>query len=592
MDYIAPVKEMLFTMHALADLPALCALPAFHEVSPELAQAILDEAAKFSTEVLSPLNPIGDKHPSFLKENSVTTPAGFKSAFTQFAQAGWQGLVHPTHCGGQGLPKLLASACGEMLASANLAFSLCPMLTDGVIEALLIVASPDQQQRLIPPLLSGVWTGTMNLTEPQAGSDLARVRCRAERQEDGRYKLFGTKIFITYGEHDFADNILHLVLARTSDAPAGVKGLSLFIVPKFVIQADGSLGERNDVQCVSLEHKLGIHASPTAVLQFGEHEGAWAELIGVENRGLEHMFIMMNAARFAVGMQGVAMSERAYQAAVTYAKQRIQGTDLLDPKSPVAIIQHPDIRRILMTMRAITEGARSMAYVVAVACDLARHHPDEKVRQENKAFYELMVPVVKGYCTEAAVQVASLGLQVYGGMGYIEETGVAQYYRDVRITTIYEGTTAIQANDLINRKTLFDKGAALRQLCQKIIETEMILCDGDSEMQAMAQRLTEARKTLELVVEYVLTHGKTDKLAVFSGSVPYLQLLGIVVSGWQLARAMILAKQRYADDEQFYQAKIITAQFFSQVVLNQVQGLGDSIIQGGQTAYALDIAQF
>lgn len=592
MDYIAPVKEMLFTMNALADLPALSVLPAFEDASPELAQVILDEAAKFSNEVLSPLNPIGDKNPSFLKENCVITPPGFKSAFAQFTEAGWQGLVHPTHCGGQGLPKLLASACGEMLASANLAFSLCPMLTDGVIEALLTVASSEQQQRLIPPLLSGAWTGTMNLTEPQAGSDLARVRCRAERQEDGRYKLFGTKIFITYGEHDLAENILHLVLARTSDAPAGVKGLSLFIVPKFVIQADGSLGERNDVQCVSLEHKLGIHASPTAVLQFGEHEGAWAELIGAENRGLEYMLIMMNAARFAVGMQGVAISERAYQAAVTYAKQRVQGTDLLDPKSPVAIIQHPDIRRILMTMRAITEGARSMAYVVAAASDLARHHPDEKIRQENKAFYELMVPVVKGYCTEAAVQVASLGLQVHGGMGYIEETGVAQYYRDVRITTIYEGTTAIQANDLINRKTLFDKGAALKKLCQKIIETEMILCHGDSDMQAVAQRLTEARKTLERVVEYVLTHNAIDKMAIFSGGVPYLQLLGIVVSAWQLARAMIWAKQRYADNEQFYQAKIITAQFFSQAILNQVQGLGDSILHAGQTACALDIDQF
>jgi alkylation response protein AidB-like acyl-CoA dehydrogenase len=479
-----------------------------------------------------------------------------------------------------------------MLASANLAFSLCPMLTDGVIEALLTVATPEQQQRLIPPLLSGAWTGTMNLTEPQAGSDLARVRCRAERQEDGRYKLFGTKIYITYGDHDLADNILHLVLARTADAPAGVKGLSLFIVPKYLMHADGALGERNDVQCISLEHKLGIHASPTAVLQFGEHEGAWAELIGVENRGLEYMFIMMNAARFAVGMQGVAMSQRAYQAAVAYAKQRIQGTDLLDPKSPVAIIQHPDIKRILMTMRALTEGARSMAYVVAAACDLAHHHPEEKVRQENKAFYELMVPVVKGYCTETAVQVASLGLQVHGGMGFIEDTGVAQYYRDVRITTIYEGTTAIQANDLINRKTLLDKGAALQQLCQKIIATEKDLCDGDRDMQAIALRLSEARKTLERVVEYVLAHSKTDKLAVFAGSVPYLQLLGIVVSGWQLARAMILAKQRYADDEHFYQAKIITAQFFVQTILNQVHGLGDSIMQAGQITGALDIAHF
>ena len=592
MNYNAPIKDMLFVINELADLPGLSQLPALQDTSPELTQAVLTEAAKFSHEILAPLNKVGDRHPCTWKEGAVTTAPGFKEAFAQFCAAGWQGVVHPQDAGGQGLPKLIATACTEIFNAANLSLSLCSLLNDGVIEALLTVGTPAQQQRYIPNLLSGKWTGTMDLTEPQAGSDLALIRTQAKPQANGQYKIFGTKIFISYGEHDMAENIIHLVLARTPNAPPGVKGISLFLVPKFLLNDDGSVGARNDVHCVALEHKLGIHASPTAALQFGDHGGALGELVGSENRGLECMFILMNMARFSVGLQGIGVAERAYQKAVTYAKERVQGCDLSGTPGAVPIIHHPDIKRMLMTMRALTEGARAMAYIVAAAYDRARHDSDEQIRKEQRAFYELMIPVVKGYSTEKAIEITSLALQVHGGMGFIEETGVAQYYRDARITSIYEGTTAIQANDLVNRKTLHDGGAAVRALCERIAHTEHLLKQRGDDCQAVAVALSRGRESIERVLHFVLMHIKSDTKAVFAGSVPYLLLLGLVTSAWQLGRAMMVAQDKFAQDPVFYGAKITTAQFFSQTILCHATSLADAITHGGVTANALSVEQF
>jgi alkylation response protein AidB-like acyl-CoA dehydrogenase len=454
MSYVAPVKDMLFCMKELAGLEAVAAMPGFEDAGLDTAEAVLEECANFNQGVVAPLNEGGDRNPSSWKDGVVTTSPGFKEAFRQFGEGGWQGLQHPAEFGGQDLPKTIGAACIEMLNSANMSFALCPLLTDGAIEALLTAGTPEQQALYLPKMISGAWTGTMNLTEPQAGSDLALVRTRAEPQADGSYRIFGTKIFITYGEHDMATNIVHLVLARLVGAPEGVKGISLFIVPKFVPTPDGTPGVRNDVQCVSIEHKLGIKASPTAVLQFGDGGGATGYLVGQENRGLEYMFIMMNAARYAVGIQGIAVAERAYQKAAAFAHERIQSRPV-DGSLPGSgpIIHHPDVRRMLMTMRAYTEGCRAMALVAAAAFDAAHRHPDAEVRKENQLFYEFLVPLVKGYSTEMSIEVASLGVQVHGGMGFIEETGAAQYLRDARILTIYEGTTAIQANDLVGRKT-------------------------------------------------------------------------------------------------------------------------------------------
>ena len=463
MTYRAPLKDMLFDLQELAGIEELARLPAFADAGLDTARAVLEECARFNEDVIAPLNVEGDRHPPTFEAGRVTTTPGFAAAFRQFCEGGWQGLQHPVEFGGQGLPKLIQAACQEMVQSANPSFGLCPMLTDGAIEALLTAGSQEQKQTWLPKMLAGTWTGSMNLTESQAGSDLSLVRTRAQPQADGSYRVFGTKIFITWGEHDMAENIVHLVLARVAGAPEGVKGISLFIVPKFLPKADGTPGERNDVHCVSIEHKLGIHASPTAVLQFGDHGGAVGWVVGEENRGLEYMFIMMNAARFAVGVQGIAVAERAYQKAVAYARERVQSRPVDGSSAQAAtIIHHPDIRRMLMTMRACTQGCRALALATAAAHDVAHAHADAAVRKEQQAFHEFMVPVVKGFSTEMSQDVASLGVQVHGGMGYIEETGAAQYFRDARILTIYEGTTAIQANDFVGRKTARDGGATAR----------------------------------------------------------------------------------------------------------------------------------
>ncbi|SMG15911.1 acyl-CoA dehydrogenase [Paraburkholderia susongensis] len=596
MSYTAPIKDMLFVMQELAGLEDIARLPGFEDANLDTAQAVLDESAKLCGEVLAPLNVDGDRNPSSWKDGVVTATPGFREAFRQFSEGGWQGVQHPLDYEGQGLPKLIATPCVEMLNASNLSFALCPLLTDGAIEALLTAGSEAQKQTYVPKLISGEWTGTMNLTEPQAGSDLALVRTRAEPQADGSFKLFGTKIFITWGEHDMAKNIAHLVLARTPSAPEGVKGISLFIVPKFLVNEDGSLGERNDVHCVSIEHKLGIKASPTAVLQFGDHGGAIGQLIGEENRGLEYMFIMMNAARFAVGMQGVAISDRAYQKAVAYAKERVQSRPVDgSAKQPVAIIQHPDVRRMLSTMRGLTEASRALAYVAASHCDLAHRHPDEATRAAHQAIYEYLVPIVKGWSTELSIDVASLGVQVHGGMGFIEETGAAQYYRDARILPIYEGTTAIQANDLIGRKTLRDGGKVAKELLAGIAQTvDALGAQQGPAFASMKTQLAQGQRAMSAVVDFVVANAKGDPNAVFAGSVPYLKLAGIVLGGWQMARAMLAAAVRRDADPAFHDAKIATARFYAEHVLPQAAALEVAIVsaKGGEGVLALSEDQF
>lgn len=596
MSYTAPLKDMLFDIEHLANIGEIAKLPGFEDAGLETAQAVLEECARFNQDVIAPLNVAGDRNPSSFKDGEVTTTAGFKEAFAQYVSGGWQGLQHPADFGGQGLPKTIGAACGEMLNSANMSFALCPLLSDGAIEALLTAGSDELKATYLEKLVSGQWTGTMNLTEPQAGSDLALVRSRAEPQPDGSYKVFGTKIFITYGEHDMAENIVHLVLARVSGAPEGVKGISLFVVPKFLLNADGSPGARNDVHCVSIEHKMGIKASPTAVLQYGDHGGAVGYLVGQENRGLEYMFIMMNSARYAVGMQGIAIAERAYQHAVAYARERVQSRPVDGSiNASAAIIHHPDVKRMLMTMRAYTEGCRAMASVAAAAYDAAHHHPDADARKQNQAFYEFMVPLVKGYSTEMSLEVTSLGVQVHGGMGFIEETGAAQYYRDAKILTIYEGTTAIQANDLVGRKTARDGGQTAKAIAAQIEKTEAELAKSDSAAaKAVLKRLKAAREAFVEVVDFVAGQTKASPNAVFAGSVPYLMLAGNLVAGWQLARSLIVAQDQASHnvDVDFMQAKITTARFYAEHILAKAPGLRDSIVDGAESVNALALEAF
>ena len=594
-QYHAPLKEMHFVMTELAGLEQVGKLPGFEDATPDTVAAILDEAAKFATEVLDPLNVVGDREGARrLDDGSVRTPSGFKDAYKQYCANGWNGLTKNPDFGGQGLPQLVSTAVEEMWHAANLAFDLCPMLTQGAIEAIELCGTPEQKQRFLPKMVSGEWAGTMNLTEAQAGSDLAAVRTRAVPQPDGSYKLYGQKIFITYGEHDYTDNIVHMVLARTPTAPEGVKGISLFIVPKFLVNANGSIGARNDVQCVSIEHKLGIHASPTAVLAYGDQGGAVGHIVGEENRGLEYMFIMMNLARFSVGLEGVGIAERAYQRAAAYAKERVQGRPVGD-KGAGTIIEHPDVRRMLLSMRAQTEAMRAIAYVTAAALDNAHRHPDPEARKRHQAFAELMIPIVKGWCTESAQEIAYTGVQVHGGMGYIEETGAAQHYRDARIITIYEGTTGIQANDLIGRKTARDGGKTAASVIADIRALDAELAKQKSpEFAAIRTQLAAASSALKEAVEWmVVTYGK-DTRAAHAASVPYLKLWGLTTGGWQMARAALAAAKHLSDgkDADFYRDKIATARFYADYFLPQTVALKHAIVTAGESVLALAAEQF
>jgi alkylation response protein AidB-like acyl-CoA dehydrogenase len=591
-EYQAPLADMQFVLREIVDRELLGRLPGFEELSQDLAEAVLEEAAKFAGSVLSPLNRSGDLEGVRWEDTKVITAAGWKEAYAQFVAAGWNSLSCATEFGGQNLPRALSALVEEMWNGANMAFTLCPMLTRGAIEALELRGSHRQKSTYLPKMVSGEWTGTMNLTEPQAGSDLAAVRTRAEPIGDGCYKLEGQKIFITYGEHDLAENIIHMVLARTPGAPEGVKGISLFVVPKYLVEADGSLGARNDVRCISVEHKLGIHASPTCVLAYGQNGGAIGELIGEENRGLEYMFIMMNAARYAVGLEGIGISQRAFQSALTYAQERVQGTESgARTRARVPIVHHPDVRRMLMLLKSETEAMRALAGVVAVALDAARLHPNEGERRRHQAFADLMIPVVKGWCTENSIDLASLAIQVHGGMGFIEETGVAQQLRDARITTIYEGTTGIQANDLIGRKLARDGGRTAQGVIAQMRELHGALTKIPS-LPGVAAVFSDAVDALERAVGYAAANYEADVRSVAVGAVPLLKLFGIVAAGWQLLRSAQIAQQRLDAPQQanlpaaFYEAKIATARFYADHVLAQAPGLAHTIVQGAAGALA------
>jgi alkylation response protein AidB-like acyl-CoA dehydrogenase len=586
--YQAPLKDMRFVLNELAGLGEVAKLPGYGEASPDTVDAILEEASKFASGVLDPINYSGDQEGSKWADGNVRTPKGFREAYKQFCEGGWNALPFEAEWGGQGLPRLVSTPVQEMWKSSNMSFSLCPLLTQGAIEALLLRGSPELQRRYLPKMVEGSWTGTMNLTEPQAGSDLSLVRTRAERQGD-HFLISGQKIFITYGEHDMAENIVHLVLARTPEAPEGVKGISLFVVPKFVPNADGTPGKRNPAKCASIEHKLGIHASPTAVMVYDK---ALGYLVGEENRGLEYMFIMMNAARFAVGLEGVAIAERAFQRALAFAKERIQGRDLVQGGKAVPIIRHPDVRRMLMLMKSQTEAMRALAYTTAAAMDYAHKHPDAEARKQHQAFVDLMIPVVKGWSTETGIEVASLGVQVHGGMGFVEETGAAQYLRDARITTIYEGTTGIQAMDLVGRKISREAGATAKAWLASLKSLDAELGkSSNAHIEALRAQLAQGAQAVADGVNFIVE--TKDPRITFAGAVPFLKLVGIVAGGWQMARAALAAEKKLAGgDRAFLEAKIATARFYGDQVLVQAPALRDTVVKGAAGVMALSEEQF
>jgi 3-(methylthio)propanoyl-CoA dehydrogenase len=594
--YRAPLRDMQFALRELAGIDGVAALPGCEEAL-DVLDAVLEEAAAFAAGVLDPLNRSGDKEGCTWEAGTVTTPRGFKEAYKKFADAGWIGLPVPAEYGGQGLPQIVLGPALEMWNAANIGFANGPLLNQGAIEAIELVGSAEQKARFIPNLVSGKWTGTMCLTEPQAGSDLAQVRARAVADGD-RYRITGTKIFITFGEHDMAENIIHLVLARLPDAPEGTKGISLFIVPKVLVNDDGSLGERNDVVCAGIEHKLGINANPTCTLNYGEAgRGAVGYLVGEPNRGLEYMFIMMNAARFSVGVQGIALADRAYQSALEYAKERVQGRELKPgSRTPEPIVKHPDVRRMLMQQKATIEAMRALAYVTAASMDYAQRHPDERVRKEHKAFVELMIPVVKGWCTESAVDLCSIALQIFGGTGYIEETGIAQQYRDVRIITIYEGTTGIQSLDLIGRKLLRDMGATATAVGKRM-ESVAKACaaHADPSVKRIGEALGRGLAVLNETSQWIGMNAMGDLNKAFACSVPYLRLWGTVAGGWQMARAAQIAADKISagdSEADFYRAKLATAAFYASHVLTQAAWLGRQIVDGSGDVMALSESQF
>jgi alkylation response protein AidB-like acyl-CoA dehydrogenase len=597
--YIAPLKDMQFVLRELAGLSEVGTLPGWEDVTPELVAQVLSEAAKFAREVLDPLNRVGDQQGARLTDGEVTAPDGYADAYRKFIEAGWNSLTGEVRYGGQGLPHVISMVVQEMWNSANMAFCLAPMLTSGVLEALKRHGSPEQQAAFLPKLTVGEWTGTMNLTESQAGSDLSAVRMSAVPEGD-HYRLRGTKTFITWGEHDMSANIVHLVLARTPGAPEGVKGISLFIVPKYVVNAAGELSDRNDVRCVSIEHKMGIHASPTCVLSYGDDKGAVGHLVGEENRGLEYMFTMMNHARLGVGVEGVGIAERAYQHALDYARSRVQGRALATARGRqggerVTIIHHPDVRRMLLTMKAQTEAMRGLAYIAAAALDKAKRHPDSTEQRSNHALAELLIPVVKGWSTEHAVEVASLGVQVHGGMGFIEETGAAQYLRDARITTIYEGTTGIQANDLVGRKVAYDRGTAALGLIGQMREIDPAIARLGEAFKATRANFAAGIDALEAATCWLVESTQKSPEAAAAVAVPYLELFGTVSGGWVMARAATIAHARLAEpesDREFLTAKLASARFYGEHILPRVRGLGDTVLSGSPSVLDPDDALF
>jgi 3-(methylthio)propanoyl-CoA dehydrogenase len=590
--YRAPLRELRFVIDELLGAAQLASFSGLAEYSDELAASVLEEAARFAQSVLDPLNKPGDTEGARWTPEGVVTAPGFRDAYQQFAAAGWSQLGSPPQYGGQLAPQILATAVQEFWASANLAFKLCPMLTQGAIHALELSGSPAQKQQFLPKMISGEWTGTMDLTEPQAGSDLAQVRTRAV--PDGtHYRLFGQKIFITWGEHDMTANTIHMVLARIEGSPAGVKGISLFVVPKFLVNEAGSLGARNEVRCVSIEHKLGIHASPTCVLAFGDQKGAEGYLIGEANRGLEYMFIMMNSARLSVGLEGYAMGERAFQHAAEWARSRIQGKPpVAQASGPAPIINHPDVKRMLLTMKSSTEAGRALALYAALQLDLAKYSTDEGQRIAAQSRADLLIPIVKGWCTEVGNEMTALGVQVHGGMGFIEETGAAQYVRDVRITTIYEGTTGIQANDLLGRKIGRDRGAAMTALLGDMSRDLEAISPDDPATGATRKAVLEAVVLLQTatgaLLEMLASPRPDRAMAV---AVPYLKLCGYVAGGWLMAKSSAIAgKHTDGADREFYSAKLRTALFYAEQVLPVTIGLARIVANGADSVVETDAA--
>ncbi len=591
-EYQAPLRDMHFVINELAGLDTLTALPGYEDATPDMVEAILEQAGVLANEVFSPINYSGNEHGTFVEDGKVVSPPGFTDAYRQFVENGWQGIGQPVEFGGQGLPFLVSSATAEMWYSSNMALALCPLLTSGAIEAIYQHGSTALKTGYLEKIVAGEWAGTMNLTEPQAGTDLAAVRTQAVPKDD-HYLISGQKIFITWGEHEMSENIVHLVLARLPDAPEGVKGISMFLVPKFLLNDDGSLGERNDLQVVSVETKLGIHASPTCVMSYGDKGGATAYLVGEANNGLSCMFTMMNHARLEVGMQGVGISERAYQRALAYAKERVQG-NAPGIEGRVTIIHHPDVRRMLMQMRSLTEASRALAYVSAAEYDRAHKVTSEQERAKHRRRIGLLTPVAKAWSTETSQEVASLGVQVHGGMGFIEETGAAQYLRDSRILTIYEGTTGIQGLDLMGRKILGDKGVALAELIAEMNAFNLELEAQGADLTDIAEPFARSLKIFEEVSHWFLQEASNDTDLAGSISVNYLMLMGNVVCSWLMARSAVVAKQHLdagADDE-FYRNKIKTATFFAEHILPRCEGLKYSVQAGSGSIMSISIEAF
>jgi alkylation response protein AidB-like acyl-CoA dehydrogenase len=581
-EFVAPLDDIRFVLDNVVDLAGLAKLPAFEHLDPDVVGGVLEENARFMEQLIAPLNRSGDVQHSRWSDGVVTTPDGFRDAYQQYVAAGWGGVPFPPDYGGGGFPWLVGIVLQEILTAANLSFSMCPLLTQGAIDMLLHHGSEEQRERYLPKMVSGEWTGTMNLTEPQAGSDVGALTTKAVPAGDGSdaWRITGQKIFITFGEHDMADNIVHLVLARVPDAPPGTKGISCFIVPKLLVNDDGSLGERNSFECVSIEGKMGINASPTCVMSY---DGATGYLIGEANQGMRYMFTMMNNARLSVGLQGLGLGERAYQRAVEYANERRQGRA---PGAPAGeqslIVELPDVRRMLLTMRAYNEALRCLVYLNAECLDLAAHHPDEAVRQQRAELADLLTPITKGWGTDLGVEVTSLAIQVFGGMGYIEETGVAQYYRDARIAPIYEGTNGIQAMDLVGRKLPMRAGGAITDYLAGIAATADEAKAAGEALAPIGDRLAAATATLKEATDWLMANGLADPVDALAGATPYLRMCGLVTGGWLLARAALAAQQRIdaGDTSDLLAQKVVTARFYCDQLLPQAAGLVPAVTAG------------
>jgi len=596
-DYVPPLRDIRFVLEQLVGLDGLSKLGAYQHADPDTVFGVVEESGRFMADVVGPLNRVGDAVGVTLDgDGKVTTPPGFRDAYRQYADAGWGAVPFPPEFGGGGFPWLVAVVMQEMLASASMVFSQCPLLTQGAIDMLAQHGSPWQQATFLEKMVSGEWTGTMDLTEPGAGSDLGAVRTKAVPAGDGTWRITGQKIFITFGEHDLAGNIIHIVLARVPGAPPGTKGISCFIVPRYLVDEDGSLGARNDLRCVSIEHKLGTHASPTCVMSFGEGGGAIGHLIGEANQGMRYMFTMMNTARLSVGVQGLSLAERSYQDALRYAQERRQGRAVGAPAGePSPIVEHPDVRRMLLTMKAYIEAMRAMLYTNAVSIDLAREHPDQAEREARRELVDLLTPVCKAWCTDLGVELTSIALQVHGGMGYVEETGVAQYLRDSRVAPIYEGTNGIQAIDLVTRKVPMRGGGVVADLLAQMQALDPELAAAGPELAAMRSALASGVSVLREATDWIMSRGLAEPNDALAGATPYLRLSGLVIGGWLLARSALAASRLLGDaggsDVIFLRAKIGTARFYTEQLLPQTAGLLPAVTAGARPLFQVDLSR-